>query len=168
MFGPDTRESDNTKPRGIQLPSWSTMENSDPVEHWCLQVLARRLARELLGVSHNPLSMVRVSLCWRQKEPCQNSQVHFTEELIQLLAFHAPGVQSKSMLLRVWLGEGHFHYSCQTKGFTLFSLQPLYTHWNLLPYSERRKVLACSYFISELLFFLLTECIFKGWAKLWH
>lgn len=112
--------------------------------------------------------MVWVSLCQRQKELCQISQVHFTEEFIQLLAFHAPGVQSKFMLLRVWLCWGHFHSSCQTKGFTLFSLQPLYTHWSLLPYSEKRKVLACSYFISELLFFLVTEGVFKGWGQLWH
>lgn len=74
----------------------------------------------------------------------------------------------KFNLLSIWLCEGHFHSSCQTKGFTLLSLQPLYTHWNLLPCSERRKLLACSYFISELLFFLVTECIFKGWGHLWH
>lgn len=31
MFGPDTREPDNAKPRGIQLPSLRTTENSGPV-----------------------------------------------------------------------------------------------------------------------------------------
>lgn len=143
------------KQRGIRVPSLSTTENSGPIAHRMLtqDVLARRLARVLICARHNPLSVAWVSLMLGMGRTVSDSTGPLFRRA-QHLALHAPGVQSKFILLSMRLCEGRFHLSSQTKGPPLLPLQPLYTHWNLLPWSKGGTKLAYSHFISKVLFFL--------------
>lgn len=82
---PDTRPSSNTKSKHNQDSHlWAKQRIQVPKHIGFSEVRERRLARVLISIRWNQLSVVWISLCEELEELCQIPQAHFSEELDNL------------------------------------------------------------------------------------
>lgn len=143
------------------------MQNLDPIEHWCSQVLPRGLARELLRAIIIPFPWSGY-LCARGRKNCVRSHrstlqkrsfssLHFMllESKASSCFWGCDCVKDTSIQVDKQRALHCFHYSHCT---------PTETR---VPTLRVEKCLLVR-ISSQNYFFLVTECICKGWGQLWH